>query len=129
MRAVKSKNTTLEMRVRKLTHALGYRFRLHRKELPGTPDLVFASRRKVIFVHGCFWHGHHCARGAREPKANSDYWRAKIQRNRKRDEATLEALAADKWRALVLWECELRDQDSLANRVTTFLGPRRFMAD
>jgi DNA mismatch endonuclease, patch repair protein len=125
MRAVKSKNTTLEMRVRKLAHALGYRFRLHRKNLAGTPDIVFASRRKVIFVHGCFWHGHDCARGAREPKENADYWRNKIRRNRERDASTVATLATNGWQSLVLWECETRDRENLTERLISFLGAPR----
>jgi DNA mismatch endonuclease (patch repair protein) len=121
MRAVKSKNTTLEVRVRQLVHALGYRFRLHRKKLPGTPDLVFPSRRKVIFVHGCFWHGHDCARGAREPKTNVGYWREKIRRNRARDLSAISTLTSDGWESLVLWECETRDGAKLTERLHTFL--------
>src|SRR6516225_655341 len=85
MRRITSKNSRPETIVRKLTHGLGFRFRLHRRDLPGKPDLVFGPRKKVIFVHGCFWHGHDCARGARMPKANAVYWRTKIARNRSRD--------------------------------------------
>lgn len=125
MRAVKSKNTTLEIRVRKLAHALGYRFRLHGKNLAGTPDLVFASRNKVIFVHGCFWHGHKCARGSRQPKENAEYWRTKIHRNRERDASAVAALAADGWQSLVLWECETRDREQLTQRLISFLGSPR----
>lgn len=112
----------MEMRVRKLAHSLGYRFRLHRKNLAGTPDLVFASRRKVIFVHGCFWHGHDCTRGARQPKANADYWREKIRRNRERDHSAVAALAEQGWQSLVLWECETRERDKLTERLISFLG-------
>ncbi|MGD2131347.1 MAG: very short patch repair endonuclease [Maricaulaceae bacterium] len=122
MARVKSKNTKPEMLVRRAAHALGYRFRLHRKDLPGAPDLVFASRRAVIFVHGCFWHGHDCARGARMPKANAAYWRAKIARNRARDAASTQALEADGWRVLTVWECELK-RDDLPDRLSAFLGP------
>lgn len=125
MRAVKSKNTSLEMRVRKLAHALGYRFRLHRKNLAGTPDLVFVSRRKVIFVHGCFWHGHDCPRGAREPKTNADYWRNKIRRNRERDSSAVAALTVEGWQSLVLWECKTRDHTLLTQQLQDFLGPAR----
>jgi len=122
MAAVKSKNTKPEMRVRRLAHAMGYRFRLHRKDLPGSPDVVFASRRKVIFVHGCFWHGHDCARGARQPKTNAEYWRAKISRNAARDHANQEALAALGWEVLTLWECALKSI-VLEDTLRTFLGP------
>ncbi|MEL6365970.1 MAG: very short patch repair endonuclease [Pseudomonadota bacterium] len=108
MRAVGSKNTGPEMRLRKALHAAGYRYRLHRKDLPGSPDLVFPRLKAVIFVHGCFWHGHDCPRGSREPKQNADYWRAKIARNRERDRAAVEALEASGWRALAVWECQLK---------------------
>lgn len=122
MAAVKGQNTKPEMIVRRLAHALGYRFRLHRKDLPGKPDLVFPGRRKVIFVHGCFWHGHDCARGARQPKQNAEYWRAKIGRNVERDAANLAALEALDWQVLVIWECEMKDRDALADRLKAFLG-------
>lgn len=92
MRAVKGRDTGPELAVRRMLHARGYRYRLHRKDLPGKPDMTFPSRRKVVFVHGCFWHGHSCPRGARMPKTNADYWRAKIGRNRERDEAQRAAL-------------------------------------
>src|ERR1700689_5110648 len=98
MRAVKSKDTKPELEVRSLIHHLGYRFRLHRRDLPGTPDLVFPGRRKVIFVHGCFWHGHDCPRGSRVPKANQNYWMRKVARNRERDLASQRALTASGWR-------------------------------
>ena len=122
MRAVKGKNTTPELLVRRLAHSLGYRFRLHRRDLPGKPDLVFPARRKAIFVHGCFWHGHDCARGARVPKQNRDYWVAKIERNHRRDEANLRALEAQGWQVMTLWECELKDEASLRARIVDFLG-------
>ncbi|MFD1702847.1 very short patch repair endonuclease [Methylopila henanensis] len=120
MRAVKGRDTGPEMAVRRAAHALGYRFRLHRKDLPGRPDLVFPSRRKAIFVHGCFWHGHDCARGARTPKTNADYWRAKIARNMARDERVKAELAALGWETLTIWECELKRD--LADRLAVFLG-------
>ncbi|WP_430430488.1 very short patch repair endonuclease [Oceanicaulis sp.] len=122
MRAVKDKNTKPEMIVRRMAHALGYRYRLHRKDLPGSPDLVFAGRKAVIFVHGCFWHGHDCKRGSRQPKTNAEYWRAKIARNMSRDAANLQALENQGWRALVLWECELKDRAAMAERLRGFLG-------
>ena len=107
MQAVKSKDTAIEMHVRRLLHAQGYRFRLHGADLPGCPDLVFSRRRKVIFIHGCFWHGHQCARGKRVPKTNTDYWAAKISRNSARDAATRERLRELGWKVSVVWECEL----------------------
>ncbi len=121
MRAVKSKNTTPEMIVRRLVHGMGYRFRLHRKDLPGSPDLVFPSRRLALFVHGCFWHGHDCARGARMPKTNADYWTAKIGRNRRRDADNIRALKAAGWRSCIIWECELRDMDRLREKLAAAL--------
>lgn len=122
MRAVKSRDTKPEMLVRRAAHALGYRFRLHRKDLPGSPDLVFPSRKKVIFVHGCFWHGHDCARGARMPKTNAEYWRAKMAGNVARDERVRAELAALGWEVLTVWECELKDADVLRERVIRDIG-------
>ena len=125
MRAVKSTDTGPEMTVRRMVHALGYRFRLHRKGLPGRPDLAFPGRSKVIFVHGCFWHGHNCARGARLPVQNRAYWAAKIARNRARDQANPPALRELGWKSLVIWECQMKDQNALKNRMLRFLGPAR----
>ncbi len=122
MRAIKSKNTKPELVVRRLAYSLGYRYRLHRKDLPGRPDLAFASRRKVIFVHGCFWHGHGCKRGARAPKANADYWRQKIARNQERDSQHQRELIAMGWDVLIIWECELKDGVSLQARISSFLA-------
>src|SRR5437660_616930 len=107
MSQIRSKNSKPEMAVRRLAHALGYRYRLHRKDLPGSPDLVFPSRRKVIFVHGCYWHGHGCAVGGTGAKTNRAYWGPKIRRNRERDARSLAALEADGWRCLTVWECEI----------------------
>lgn len=123
MARVRSRNTNPERQVREALTQLGYRYRLHRADIPGKPDIAFVGRRKVIFVHGCFWHGHDCARGARAPKANAEYWRGKIGRNRARDAVTLDRLAREGWTALVLWECELRDAAALADRLVAFLGP------
>ncbi len=121
MRAVRSKDTSPEMCVRSLVHRLGYRFRLHRRDLPGTPDLVFVSRRKVIFVHGCFWHGHDCPRGARIPKTNRAYWREKIRRNVQRDGIQRSELESLGWSVLSLWECELGDLVAVRERIVSFL--------
>lgn len=124
MAAIKSKNTKPEMAVRQLLHAMGYRFRLHRPGLPGKPDIVFASRRAIVEVRGCFWHQHpdpECA-DARRPKSNSDYWIQKLERNRSRDAANLRTLADLGWRVLELWACELRDPN-LQARLLKFLGP------
>ena len=122
MRAVKSRNTGPEMKVRRLVHALGRRYRLYRKDLPGKPDLVFATKRRVIFVHGCFWHGHQCPRGNRLPKTNVVYWSAKIARNRKRDAAVVVELKSHHWSPLIVWECELKDLPRLSKRLCRFLG-------
>jgi len=122
MRAVKGSDTAPEMTVRRLAHRMGYRFRLHRKDLPGKPDLVFPGLRKVVFVNGCFWHGHDCARGARAPKVNADYWRTKITRNGLRDAANIGSLKARGWRAAVIWECELKELVRVEKRLARFLG-------
>ncbi len=121
MRAVKSKDTAPEMIVRRLLHGAGFRYRLHRGDLPGSPDLTFPSSRKVIFVHGCFWHGHTCARGSRVPKANSDYWRKKIAGNVRRDQRSARALRQSGWKPLIVWECQLRSE-RLLSRLTNFLA-------
>ena len=121
MRAVKSRDTKPEMIVRRLLHGMGFRYRLHRSELPGKPDIVFPGRRKAIFVHGCFWHGHDCKRGARTPASNTTYWTAKIGRNMARDRETMAQLAETGWEALVVWECELRERDALARKLQFFL--------
>src|SRR5262245_18612210 len=118
MRAVKSSNTAPEIAVRKSAHALGLRFRLNRSDLPGKPDLVFPARRAALFVHGCFWHGHDCARGARMPATNRAYWQAKIGRNMKRDRASLAALRKLGWKGAVIWECETRDPERLGRLIT-----------
>ena len=123
MRAIRPKNTKPEMEVRSLVHSLGYRFRLHRPNLPGKPDLAFPSRRKVIFVHGCFWHSHACKPGLK-PKSNRDFWLPKLRGNKVRDSRNLKALEQQGWKALVIWECELRDTRALRLRVTRFLGSR-----
>ncbi len=121
MRAVKSRDTSPEMKVRALLRAIAPGYRLHRAELPGKPDVAYVGRKRAIFVHGCFWHGHDCARGARAPKANAAYWRAKIDRNRARDARNLESLQALGWRAMVVWECELKDEAALRARLAAFL--------
>ena len=121
MRSVKSTDTKPEMAVRRLAHRLGYRFRLHCKSLPGSPDLVFTRLRKVVFVHGCFWHGHSCARGNRTPKNNRDYWVAKIARNRERDKTNRALLRAQGWGVYIVWECRIRDTN-LEEKLRLFLG-------
>jgi DNA mismatch endonuclease (patch repair protein) len=120
MQRVKGKDTQPEKIVRSLLHRLGYRFRLHRKDLPGTPDIVFPRRRLALFVHGCFWHGHGCRIG-QPPKSRLDYWQPKIEGNRARDQRKEAALAAAGWRVAVVWQCELSDRDSLADRLRHML--------
>jgi DNA mismatch endonuclease (patch repair protein) len=122
MQAVKSKHTAPELFVRSLLHARGYRYRLHRKDLPGCPDIVFPGRRKVIFIHGCFWHGHPCRRGARIPVQNRAYWSAKIGRNKQRDQAAQTSLKQQGWQVLVIWECELKNVGATMRTARRFLG-------
>ena len=122
MRRVKGKDTTPELKVRRALTALGARYRLHRKDLPGKPDIVMPGRRLAIFVHGCFWHGHDCPRGGRVPKQNRDYWLGKVGRNRSRDEANHEALAATGWRVETIWECDLKDEAALTARLRSILS-------
>jgi DNA mismatch endonuclease (patch repair protein) len=121
MRRVKARDTLPEMTVRRALTRLGARYRLHRKDLPGSPDVVLPGRRLALFVHGCFWHGHDCARGARVPKQNRDYWTAKVARNRARDEAAVAALQAAAWRVETIWECELKDIAALEGRLRALL--------
>jgi DNA mismatch endonuclease (patch repair protein) len=120
MQQVKGKNTQPEKVVRSLLHRLGYRFRLHRKDLPGTPDIVFPSRRLALFVHGCFWHGHGCRIG-RLPKSRLDYWQPKIEANRVRDRRKETELIVAGWRVAEVWQCELADGDALIDRLREIL--------
>ena len=130
MRRVKGRDTGPEMTIRKLLTRLGARYRLHRADLPGRPDIVLPGRRLAILVHGCFWHGHACARGARVPKQNAAYWTAKIDRNRTRDSVNLAALTTAGWRVETVWECEMKDAAELEARARGWLqqvrvpGPR-----
>ena len=121
MSRVRGKDTAPEMIVRKLVHSLGYRYRLHGQKLPGKPDLVFGPRKKVIFVHGCFWHGHEGCRKARLPKSRLEYWGPKIEENKQRDRKNLEELRTSGWSCLVLWQCELKDRKQLEERIVSFL--------
>ena len=114
MRAIRSRDTQPELRVRRAAHALGLRFRLRRRDLPGSPDLVFPRRRLALFIHGCFWHGHDCGGRRRRPATNAAYWRAKIAGNRRRDRRVLKALTAMGWRTMVIWECDTRNPARLS---------------
>ncbi|MCE8508101.1 DNA mismatch endonuclease Vsr [Ruegeria pomeroyi] len=120
MSKVGQKNTKPEMMLRRALHARGYRYRLHQRDLPGSPDLVFPARRKVIFVHGCFWHGHEC-RWGKAPKSRAEYWLPKIEANKARDNRVLTLLCDKGWQAMVVWQCELRDLSSTVERVAAFL--------
>jgi DNA mismatch endonuclease (patch repair protein) len=123
MRRIRSKDMKPELVVRSLVHQLGFRFRLHRRELPGSPDLVFPRHRKIVFVHGCFWHQHSGCREGRVPNTRKEYWEPKLSRNRERDQTSLAALSQSGWSTLVVWECETKDTEALASRLRAFLGP------
>jgi DNA mismatch endonuclease, patch repair protein len=123
MALIRSRNTSPEIKVRRLAHKLGYRFRLHEKALPGCPDLVFKSRRKVIFVHGCFWHQHtdpKC-KVSRKPKSNQLYWTEKLRRNASRDVEHEKELSSQGWKVLTVWECQLTDEQEICRAITRFL--------
>jgi DNA mismatch endonuclease, patch repair protein len=124
MSLVRGRDSKPEMRVRRLVHALGYRYRLHRRDLPGSPDLVFGPRRKVIFVHGCFWHQHPdpACKLARLPKTRQDFWQPKLARNRERDERINAALTSMGWSVLEVWECKTADTGKLRETIRGFLG-------
>lgn len=123
MRQIRSKDTAPELALRSLVHRLGYRFRLHRKDLPGKPDLVFPARKKVIFLHGCFWHQHKECREGRLPGTRHEYWEPKLARNQERDAVSQAALKSLGWEVLTLWECQLaKDPASISQKITRFLG-------
>jgi DNA mismatch endonuclease (patch repair protein) len=121
MRRVRAVDTGPEMTVRRLVHAMGFRYRLHCRELPGKPDLVFPRRKKIIFVHGCFWHSHSCRAGRNRPVTHKSYWMAKLERNRLRDRANRARLKRAGWDVLVVWECRLKDTERLRGRLRRFL--------
>lgn len=122
MASVRSKDTKPELVVRRFLHRQGYRYRLHRKDLPGSPDIVFPSRRKVLFVHGCYWHGHRC-RWGNLPKSNATYWHDKIRANRERDARNVSDLRLLGWDVHTVWQCELRDKPSAFERIVEYLRP------
>ncbi|MGY4816642.1 very short patch repair endonuclease [Pseudomonas chlororaphis subsp. piscium] len=121
MSRIGSKDTKPELAVRRLVFSMGYRYRLHYKCLPGSPDLVFLGPKKVIFVNGCFWHGHFGCRDGHLPKSRVEFWRAKIDRNRERDQENIASLEANGWQVLTIWECELKEIETLANRLNEFI--------
>ena len=127
MARIRSMNTEPELALRRLLHRMGYRYLIHHRQLPGTPDIVFPRRQKAIFVHGCFWHQHSCRRGTR-PLSNQHFWGAKLDRNIARDQRIEFALQQLGWSVLVVWECQVGDTDHLAKRLTTFLGAPRFVS-
>ena len=123
MRRVSSENTSPELLVRKILRTSGYcGYRLHRKDLPGKPDIVWIGKKLAIFINGCFWHGHTCPRGARQPKTNEEYWRTKIQRTIQRDQKNRELLSNRGWRVLTLWECELQCEVEILNQINKFMA-------
>lgn len=121
MSRISGQNTAPELLVRRLLHSLRYRFRLHRRGLPGTPDIVFPSRKKAIFVHGCFWHAHGCRIG-QPPKARLEFWEPKLSATKARDRRNKRELSAIGWEVLVVWQCELRHSERLETRLRSFLG-------
>ncbi len=123
MQAIRGKDTAPELLIRSTLHRLGFRFRLHRKDLPGTPDIVLPGRRSALFVNGCFWHGHECARGAL-PASNREFWERKITKNRERDQRAGAQLKKNGWRVLTVWQCETKDQAALKKKLSRFLFPK-----
>ncbi|HHQ4827770.1 TPA: very short patch repair endonuclease [Pseudomonas aeruginosa] len=121
MSRVKGKNTAPELVVRRLVFGMGYRYRLHLKNLPGRPDLAFLGRKKVIFVNGCFWHGHTGCRYGQLPKTRLEYWQDKIERNKKRDEENIYSLETNGWQVLTIWQCELRNIEHLREKLSNFM--------
>lgn len=125
MASVNSKNTGAELKVRDMLHRSGYRYRLHRHDLAGSPDIVFSRKRKAIFVHGCFWHGHGC-RWGQLPKSRVDYWAPKIEANKRRDERNFADLRSIGWDAIVVWQCELREPEAILSKMVGFLEKDSF---
>jgi len=123
MSRIRGADTKPEMLVRRLVYGMGYRYRIHQRNLPGTPDLVFPSRRKIIFVHGCFWHRHPdpACKLARLPKSRLDFWETKLETNRRRDKENLEKLKEMGWKPLVVWECELTNAEEISKEIISFL--------
>lgn len=125
MSRIRGKDTKPELAVRRIAHRLGFRFRVHRRDLPGTPDLVFPRLRKVVFVHGCYWHRHPGCRYAYSPKSNVSFWQAKFDANITRDRLVLDELTKLGWQVLTIWECEVKDEDKLVCRLATYLKTKK----
>lgn len=123
MAAIRGRDTGPEIAVRRMLHAMGYRYRVHRRDLPGRPDVTFPSRRKIVFVHGCFWHQHSGCRAAKVPRTRTQYWGPKLAKNMDRDRRNLEALANSGWAVTIVWECELAHPEGVVARLANFLGP------
>jgi len=121
MARVRGKDTQPELRLRRILHGMGYRYRLHVAALPGKPDIVFPSRRKIVFMHGCFWHGHSCRAGQKRPASNRIYWDEKLAKNMARDKSNRRQLGKLGWRILVVWECQMRNEARLGRRLVDFL--------
>jgi DNA mismatch endonuclease (patch repair protein) len=122
MRSIRASDTLPEMRVRRVLHRVGFRYRLHGRNLPGRPDLVFPKLQKVVFIHGCFWHMHTCRFGTVTPKTNADFWKKKRQANVMRDQVVIDRLKASGWQALIIWECETRTPEDILKRALPFLA-------
>lgn len=122
MSRIKGKDTTPEMAVRRVVHGMGYRYRLHRRDLPGTPDIVLTRHKKIIFVHGCFWHMHNCKKGKSTPATNAEFWEKKRTENRERDKRNIAALKKMGWQVLVVWECQVKKPEQVRERVAQFLS-------
>lgn len=121
MSLVRARNTKPELKVRRLLFGMGYRYRLHRGDLPGCPDIVFPGRKKIIFVNGCFWHGHNCPAGLNRPKTNKLYWEQKLEKNMIRDKKNREKLKKMEWEVFVIWECQLKNKERLSTDLVSFL--------
>jgi DNA mismatch endonuclease, patch repair protein len=128
MSRIRGKDTKPERTVRRALFGMGYRFRLHSKDLPGKPDIVFAGRRKVVFIHGCFWHAHENCKTANRPKSRRSYWDAKFERNRMRDQENVKSLKRDGWQVFTVWECQTKDNVTLLPLLSRFLGPAKTRA-
>ncbi len=124
MAAVRSKDTKPEMMIRRLVYSMGYRYKLHSDALPGKPDLVFSSKKKVVFVHGCFWHGHNGCNKAQLPKSRTDFWQDKIENNVRRDKRVKRALNRKGWRYLIIWQCQINNLEKVKAKIYTFLNNR-----